>query len=142
MKIKILLAGLVLLALAAVATEARAQVAVIAHPSVAATSASAAEVRALFTLSKKTWSDGAKVVVFDLKADGPVKSAFQKFIGASTTELRKEWMRLQLTGQGQPPEAMDSEEALLAKVAATPGAIGYVSAARVDGRVRVLATIK
>ncbi len=131
------------LALAALApaAPARAQVAVIAHKRVAAAAIDAATARNFFTLGKTQWSDGAKVVVVELKPDQASKEAFYKFIGMRPADVRKQWMRVQLSGDGQPPEALASDEAVVKKVAATPGALGYVSAAAVTADVKVLATL-
>jgi hypothetical protein len=47
-----------------------------------------------------------------------------------------------LSGEGDPPEPIDSEEEMLKKVAATPGAIGFVSQSKVSEDVKVLIVIE
>jgi ABC-type phosphate transport system substrate-binding protein len=56
--------------------------------------------------------------------------------------MKKLWMKVQLTGEGQPPTGVGSEDEVLSKVASTPGAIGFVSSDKVNGSVKVLLTIK
>ncbi len=128
-----------LLLLAAGASRAQAQTVVIANKSVQEQSVDAAAMRNFFTLGKTQWSNGARVTVVELKPDGVSKEAFYGFIGMRPADVRKQWMRVQLSGEGQPPAMLDSEEAVVKLVAATPGAIGYVSAAAATGEVKKLA---
>jgi ABC-type phosphate transport system substrate-binding protein len=95
----------------------------------------------IYTLSTQKWSDGSKIAVYDLKAGNPVKEKFYKFINKNPGELRKEWLRLQLTGEGKAPTAIKSEDEMLQHVSSTAGAIGYVSAAKVSDVVKVIAKI-
>jgi ABC-type phosphate transport system substrate-binding protein len=44
-------------------------------------------------------------------------------------------------GEGSPPESVESEKELLARVAKTPGAIGFVRSDMTDDSVKVLAII-
>jgi ABC-type phosphate transport system substrate-binding protein len=57
-------------------------------------------------------------------------------------QIKKVWMKLQLTGEGQAPEGLGSDDEVVSKVASTPGAIGYVDAAKVNDNVKVLLEIK
>jgi ABC-type phosphate transport system substrate-binding protein len=45
---------------------------------------------------------------------------------------------LVFSGTGQAPDTVSSPEEMLAKVASTPGAIGYLTKSRMDGSVNVL----
>lgn len=124
-----------------VAAGTRAQVAVIANKSAGVSSATASTVADIYTLSTKEWKDGSAVVVFDLKTEGATRTKFYEFIGKSPIELKKVWMRTQLSGEGKAPSVVGSEEEMVQKVASTPGAIGFVSASKVSGDVKLLATI-
>lgn len=119
-----------------------AQVAVIVNKSVSESSLSKAQIVNLFLMNTKKWSNGSKVVVFDLKPNTPAKSKFYGYLGQSPVDVRKKWMKLQLTGEGKAPDALSSEEDVLAKVGATSGGIGFVSASKVSGNVKVVATIQ
>lgn len=133
---------LVLAMLLFCAIGAQAQVAVIVNKSVPAASLNGAKLSDLYSLSTKTWDNGTKVVVFDQKTDNDVKSKFYSFVGKSAADMKKVWMRVQLSGEGKAPEALSSDDEVIKKVASTPGAIGYVSADKVTGDVKVVATIK
>jgi len=119
---------------------AQAQVAVIAHKGVTISSSNAAAVTDIYSLSTKEWKDGTTIVVFDIKAEGPTRTKFYNYIGKSPSELKKTWMRVQLSGEGKAPTGVGSDEEMIQKVASTPGAIGYVTASKVSGDVKVLAT--
>ncbi len=119
---------------------ANAQVAVIVNKSVGASSLTSAQCAAIYSLDNKTWPNGDKVVVFDSK-NSTTKAKFFGFIGKTDAELKKIWMRVQLSGGGKAPEGLASDEEIVGKVASTPGAIGYVGAAAAGGNVKVVVTV-
>lgn len=132
---------IIMLAMIALCDQAaHAQVAVIVNKSVGAASLSAAQCGAIFSLDNKTWPNGDKVVVFDSK-NSTTKGKFFGFIGKTDGELKKIWMRVQLSGGGKAPESLGSDEEIVAKVASTPGAIGYVGASAAGGSVKVVTTV-
>jgi ABC-type phosphate transport system substrate-binding protein len=74
---------------------------------------------------------------------GPAHEVFLKnHVGEDPEEFRSQWRKVVFTGQGAMPKAFDSESALIEYVAATPGAIGYVSRFPSQDRVKFLAAVK
>ncbi len=134
---KFLFMALVLLAGAA----AQAQVVIIVNKSVPEGSITASKLNDIYSLRQKTWSDGKPIVPLTLKSDNEVSEKFYGALGASSMEMKKVWMRDQLTGEGKPPESMGSTDEILEKVASTPGAIGFIEASKVNAKVKVLLTI-
>jgi hypothetical protein len=118
---------------------AKAQdVVVIANDGVKATAASKDDIAGVFTGDKSTLSDGSKVTPVTLKA-GPAHEAFLKeYIGKSDPAFRTAWRSLVFTGQGSMPKTLDTEAAMVDYVAATPGAIGYVSKGTAHDKVKTL----
>lgn len=57
-------------------------------------------------------------------------------------QVRSYWARLYFTGQAQPPRQTESDEETLQVVAQNRGAIGFIPANKVDGRVRVVLTLE
>jgi ABC-type phosphate transport system substrate-binding protein len=57
-------------------------------------------------------------------------------------QLRRAWDRLVYSGTGQAPVMVESEEEMREKVAASPGAIGYLSDAMIDQGVEVVKVIE
>ncbi len=119
-----------------------AQVVVIANKSVPESVINKSKLEDIYKLSTNKWKNGDKIVVFDLKTEGKTRTAFYGFMGKSPDELKKTWMRLQLTGEGNAPKSLSSEYEIVDMVASTNGAIGYVSADKVNANVKVLLTIK
>ena len=76
------------------------------------------------------------VVVFQ---KGPVRAPFETgVVGRSGAQLTSHWSRLVFTGRAKAPEDLADDAAVKAKVASTPGAIGYISDAAVDSSVKVI----
>ena len=120
---------------------ASAQVSVVVNKSVTETSLSGQELGNIYSLVSTKWNNGSRVVVFDYNS-GNSQASFYKYIGKDALSLKKDWMRKQLTGEAKAPQTLGSDEEVLAKVASTPGAIGYVKSSVVNGSVKVVAEIK
>ena len=107
---------------------------VIANSSVQATSISASDLRSVY-LEEKSSLAGSGHVEPVLAKGGPAHEAFLKqVLGRSDADLQMYYRSLVFTGRGSMPKTLDSDEAVVAYVAKTRGAIGYVSsAADVEG---------
>jgi len=116
------------------AGSANAQVAVIANKSVSIASLNSNSALEIFSLNKNEYK------VFYIK-NSPSNDAFFGFLGKTFNDLKKVWLKAQLT-EGKTATGVNSDDELLAKVASTPGAIGYISADKVNASVKVLTTIK
>lgn len=124
------------------ATGALAQVAVIAHKSVPGDSIKKNELLDFYTGDIKKWKNDQAVVVLDLKPKCEEKVMFYEFLGKSSSRMKSIWLKKMLSGEGDPPEALKSEEEMLKKVAATPGAIGFINLSKVNDDVKILLVIK
>jgi ABC-type phosphate transport system substrate-binding protein len=122
-------------------TEAGAQIAVVAHKSVAAEQVDLARLMDIYTLNSQQWKDGARIQVVDYKGAMPLKADFYKRLSTTPADMQKVWLRKQFSGKAIPPSTVKSEAELIEKVAATPGAIGYVSAGTEAQGVKVIATL-
>ena len=112
---------------------------VIANSSVKADTISAGELKKVFLEEKTSLGDGKHVEPV-LEKDGPVHAAFlQEYLGISEDDLQTYYSTLVFTGKGFMPKVLGSDAEVVAYVARTRGAIGYVSdAASVEG-VKILA---
>ena len=134
---------LVMLGLAAGATTASAQVAVIAHKDVPTDTLSKTDLLDFYTGDVQSWPGDLIVIVFDLKSRGPVRDAFYEYLGKTSSRMRSIWLKRKLSGEGDPPESFETEAAVLQRVASTPGAIGFVQKANVSGdAVKILVEIE
>jgi ABC-type phosphate transport system substrate-binding protein len=119
------IAALVILASA---TARAADVKVIANPSVGASSVSADDLKSVFLEEKTSLSDGSKVSPV-LQKGGAAHEAFVKtYLGKTDDALQTYYRSLVFTGKGSMPKALGSDDEVVAYVAKTKGAIGYVSA--------------
>jgi hypothetical protein len=109
------------------AAPALAQVQVVAHPSVALSTISASDLREVFLGGKNTLSDGSSVEPVLAEAGEPHKTFLRKYVGKSEQALRTYLKSLVFTGKGSMPKSFDSDAEIVKYVAATKGAIGYVS---------------
>ena len=117
------------------------EVAVIAHESVSADTLSRLQLLDVFAGDVDRWSDGVRVMVKDLKVKGEVRDAFYEFLGKRPSRMKSIWLKRMLSGEGERPESLTSEEDMLASVAKTPGAIGFISKAKVTDSVKLLLLI-
>lgn len=111
----------------------------IVHRGVELQSISLANARAMFGLRLARWPDGKLVRVFVLPDSHPLHGRMSKErLDLYPYQLRQTWDRLIYSGMAQAPIEVASEEEMLAKVAATLGAIGYVNKARKNDPVSIL----
>lgn len=112
---------------------------VIVHPGVGVTRITTNEARLYMTLRLKTWPDGVPVKVFVLPDEAPLHRRFaNSVLGLFPYQLRRVWDRQLFSGTGQAPTAVANEAEMLRRVAATPGAIGYVESVPAGASVRPL----
>jgi ABC-type phosphate transport system substrate-binding protein len=115
-------------ALAQMQTPAQApQLSVIAHPGVPVTTLSRAEASAIFMRRTRSWPGGSEIVPVDQPPDSRIRARFSERVhGKSVAYVTRYWQRLIFSGRGVPPREEPDDEAVVALVEATPGAIGYV----------------
>lgn len=112
---------------------------IIVNPGVTENTVSGNVLRSIFSMRLKTWSDGTKIRVFVLADDDQLHQIVAKEkLNVFPYQLRSTWDRLVFSGTGQAPIKVNSIEEMLAKVASTPGAIGYLWRANINETVNVL----
>jgi hypothetical protein len=122
---------------------ARAQdIVVVSNQGVQISEIKESDLRAIFTGEKTKFSDGSHAIPVILKG-GPAHEVFlRRHLGESPDDFCALWRKALFTGQGAMPRSFDSESALLEYVAATPGAIGYVSRISPQDKVKSLTPLK
>jgi TonB family protein len=111
---------------------------VIANSSVKADAISAADLRRVFLEERIALADGSHVEPV-LEKGGPVHVAFLEYLGISEDDLQTYYRTLVFTGKGSMPKELGSDAEVVAYVARTRGAIGYVSSAASLEGVKTLA---
>jgi TonB family protein len=110
------------------------EVKIVANPSVKADFISVGELRSVFLAEADTLKDGSHVEpVFE--REGAVHETFVKdFLKQTNASLRSHYGELVFTGKAAMPKSFSSDAEVVAYVARTRGAIGYVStSAGTDG---------
>ena len=112
---------------------------IVIYPGVGEKEISLNSLRSIFSMRQKTWGDGTKIRVFVLADDDELHQAVSKeILNVFPYQLRSMWDRLVFSGTGQAPIKVNSIDEMLAKVASTPGAIGYLRRAKINDTVNVL----
>ena len=112
---------------------------VIANSSVKADTISAPELKRVFLEEKISLADGSHVEPV-LEKDRPVHEAFlQAYLEVSEDDLQTYYRALVFSGRGSMPKSLGSDAEIVAYVARTRGAIGYVSSSTSAEGVKTLA---
>ncbi len=119
-----------------------AQVAVIANKSVPIDRITKSQLLDYYSGDIKYWPNSKPIIVFDLKPKNEVKDLFYEYVAKNTARMKSIWMKKMLSGDGDPPESVISEEEMLKKVENTPGSIGFISLNKIKGNVKTIAIIK
>jgi TonB family protein len=114
------------------------EVKVIANPSVGVESISVAELKGIFLLQRKALKDGNSVEPV-LQKSGPTHDAFlHQYLNRDSEEIRIYYQGLVFTGKGSMPKQLESDADVVAYVARTRGAIGYIGSTSPTEGVRVI----
>lgn len=115
-----------------------AQWKVIVHPANKLRTMSREELERIYRKRIPFWSDHNAILPVNLPGSDPLRRAFStEILRSDEDELVTYWNRQYFQGVA-PPVVLQSSGAVRAYVAATPGAIGYVSLDSVDSSVAVV----
>jgi len=74
------------------------------------------------------WRDGSRITPVDRSSQSPLRVAFTKEVrGETMAAAMAYWVRQMTSGGARPPVVKDKDDDVIAFVAATAGAIAYVS---------------
>jgi len=112
---------------------------VIVHPEAAAVGLDSSRVQGIFTLRDQQWPDGRPIHLVVLPDTAPLHQQFcREVLGVYPHQLRRIWDRRVFSGMAPAPRGVIDEAAMRREVAATPGAIGYLSREMSNEGVRVV----
>jgi len=115
---------------------------VIANVSVEDSQLKLKDLRSIYTMKKNLWSNGDRIVVFVLSDDSATHKDFcRQLLKVFPRQLESVWYRLVYSGTGERPVSVNSEEEMIALVANTPGAIGYIRSEGLHEETKII-TIK
>ena len=143
-----LLAALVLSATATVGAQRSAAggqpngIVVIVNKANPAVALGASDLRPIFQASKTSWGGGGEATPFNLPVENRLRQDFdQAVLGLDPARAARYWQDRKIRGGARAPKQLPSSGAVLAVVAANPGAVGYVDVGEANNSVKVVARI-
>ena len=130
----------IVLAASSAPAAATDQFLVIVNPSVPGTAIPRRTLAAIFLKQSTRWTDNSIIEPIDQSAKATIRARFTEGVfGQPVQWVTTYWGRAITSGSGRPPLVKGSDEEVIAHIARSKGAIGYVSAdARLDDSVKVL----
>ena len=107
---------------------------VVVHADAGLTEISSSDLSNIFQKKARNLPSGEGANPVDQDDDAPVRDAFSQAVhGRSGKAMAAYWQQQIFSGKDFPPEQKDSDDEVLAYIARTPGAVGYVSASATLG---------
>lgn len=126
-------------ALMAASALAHAEVVVVMSAKSTVGSLTQAQVSQIFLAKSLGLPGGGTAVPIDQDEGSATRNAFYSQVtGKDAAQMKAYWSQLMFTGKAQRPKKVSGDDAVKKAVAASPGAIGYIDAAAVDGSVKVV----
>ncbi len=119
------------------ASSAADGIVIITHKDVAESAISKSDLKNIY-LGKKSKLGGKKVTIITLKSGDTHKSFLKQYVSKTESQFKKYWKKQVFTGKGKTPKSFKKESDLVAHVAKTKGAIGYISSSSSNDSVKVL----
>lgn len=141
----LLLVAAVLLTLAGVgnAPAAAGDIVVVVNPANPTAQLDRDGLRPLFQTTKTQWSDGKRVMPYNLPDEDPVRREFDSAVLRLDPErVARYWVDRKIRGGERPPAKLPNAAAVVRSVGANPGAIGYVREADAGKTLKIIARIR
>jgi len=102
------------------------EIEVIVNPDVQNETLSIGRLRVIFSMRVTRWTNSQPIHVFVLPGNHPLHQLFVKSVlKLFPHQLQSAWDRMVYSGTGVAPTVVSSEDEMRARIASTPGAIGY-----------------
>ena len=102
------------------------------------TTLSQQEALQLFMGRTRAFPDGRPATPCDIASDALRAGFYRSLSGLSLPQVTSYWARLMFSGRSLPPQRLDSEAALIARIQNDPAAIGWLPAAPKQKGLRTL----
>ena len=119
-------AAMTAFATSSVVAGAPQEIEIIVNPDVQNETLSIGRLRVIFSMRVTRWTNAQPIHVFVLPGNHPLHQQFVKnVLKLFPHQLQSAWDRLVYSGTGVAPTVVSSVDEMRARIAATPGAIGY-----------------
>jgi ABC-type phosphate transport system substrate-binding protein len=99
------------------------------------------DISRIFLGKNKKFTNGASVMAANLKDESPAREEFEsKVLQKTSYQVKSYWAKLIFSGKAKPLAEFDNDADVLSFVADNPDAIGYIDAANVSDKVKVIKT--
>jgi len=123
----------------AVASTAHADVVVIVSAKSHVKNLTAEQTARIFLGKVSNFPDNGDAIPIDQAEGSAIRDEFySKVVHKSSPQVAAYWAKVIFTGDGHPPEILESNTAVKKAVAKNPNAIGYIDKSAVDKSVRVI----
>ena len=93
----------------------------------------------LFKMRLRRWKDDSAIIVYVLRDSNPIHKKFCKqILQVFPHQMRRIWNRAVFSGSGQAPLVVKTIEEMTAKIAETPGAVGYLYSSQLTDDIKIL----
>jgi len=140
MKLSISLRRLCIAAIFLLTTGAsNADLAIIAHPDNPEPALTLKQVKRIYLAKSKKFPQGGVVRRADQEAGQPARQIFtKKVLKLREKQLNTYWSKMTFTGRGIRPEVVGKDADIKHWIMQHPNGLGYIDAAQVDDKVKVL----
>jgi len=121
-----------------VATASAADFKVVANPGITVSAISASDLKDVFLATKTSLSDGTHVEPVWEKGGATHEAFLKQYVGKTDAAVGTYYRSLVFTGKASMPKTLGTDAEVVAYVAKTKGAIGYVSADANTDKVKTL----
>jgi len=89
---------------------------------------SASQVKKIFKLRQRMWSDGMPIQPINMVKENALRNDFsQQILRKRPAQMEVYYLKMALTGRGQPPHTVHDYDELVSFIRKHQGAIGYVN---------------
>lgn len=118
---------------------ANADVVVVVSAGSAVTSLTAEQTTRIFLGKTTTFPNGDNAIPIDQAESSSTRNEFySRIANKSSSQIAAYWAKVIFTGNGNPPQKVEGNNAVKNAIASNPNAIGYIDKSSVDSSVRVI----
>ena len=93
----------------------------------------------IFLGKSNRFPDETPALPVDQREGAAVRDEFySRFAGKSAAQVKAHWSKIIFTGRGRPPAEVENSGEVKKRVAANPGAIGYIDKSALDANVKMV----
>ena len=113
------------------------EVTIIVNPKLNVKDMTKKDLTGIFLGKKTQWPDKTAIVFVMLKGGTVHKQFLKDYVGKTESQFKTYWKKQVFTGKAKMPKDFKTEKAMIAYIAKTKGAIGYVGIKAMTGQDKI-----